>query len=224
MEFIQQREYPNFGLSYEIQYSLEELDSQIAGIILIEADTEWDENELASIESTEDLALSFELAESDIRQIHIDFELTYPNRTAGGKVLTTVSDGENTSELHLQIPPIQLLLLYRRLLKPELSVQAHEQLESILDDYDSQLSISDIINCSPYAITRSELITVLDRIGEYDSSLKKPLKDFIINELTDWIHHQNVGKYYGVNNPGELESLVTEFNKRKISPHLINRY
>jgi hypothetical protein len=111
------------------------------------------------------------------------------------------------------MPPIELLVLYGQLLKPEIPVKAHEELEMVLNQPQNSVDLAKVIDCSPYAITRSELITILDRIGEYDGSFKGILKEFYLEQLIDWVFHQNTGRYYGISSQGELESLVMEFNQ-----------
>ena len=213
MAFSQQRSYPDFGLSYEIQYNLEASATKITGTISIEAGEMWDKIELASIDATDGLVLTIKDLESDLHRLQIRFELTYPNRKTDGKLLTTVSDATSDQLLHLQMPPIELLVLYGQLLKAEVPANAYEKLETIINQPQNSADLTKVIDCSPYAITRSELVTILNRIGEYDASLKELVVDLYLNELTDWIFHQNTGRYYGISSQGELESLVREFNQ-----------
>lgn len=211
MEYQQEREYNAFGLSYDMDYELKSSRETITGTLSLNADEDWRNIKVDSIESTSNLEHDFESTSVQPTMLTVDFTIKYEEEATSEKFILTISDALQQEELHIRFPSVELLNLYHRLLQPEVPVQAHNQLEAILDD-DGELDLYDIINESQYALTRGEFLTIIDRLGEYDKSLNDILESAFVNAVVDWIFNRDSGRFYSITSIEELQSIMREYN------------
>ena len=221
MAFRQTREYGAFDLSYILEYDINGSEEGVSGTLTVDAGEIWHQvDESPSYEFVDGLEGELETQTADDQRLELAINVQYPDITSSGKLLLDITDVFDMTQekLHIKFPSIYLLKLYHRLLQDEVPIQAHDQLNDILNEKQPAIDLNDVLNSAPFAVSRQEYFRLHDRVAAYDPSLTDDLNNIIVGEFSDWIRSKGVGKYYPIDSVGELQELVEEYNSQENTP------
>jgi hypothetical protein len=230
MEFIQSRKYEGFNLSYELKYEKNDPGDEIEGILELKLGDNWGgENISTSINIEESVDGEVTIANSNTNVITFNVLLKYDSITSQGKFTIELgSDSDDLNEkIHIRLPSVYLLDLYQRLLQDEVPIQAHEQLEQILEEDSFEIGLYDIINGSALAVERRDFFNIINEMIEFSDELKYPIRDIVSEVISDWTLSKNTGNFYQVDSIEELKDISQMYqrqsNTQKFEEHILEK-